>query len=127
MIMSRLMPKTNFTVQPHKKMHINIPSRSFLEMDCKPRLRRKCCFPLKSGVLQRTSGFPHGRGKSNGNGGLMVSSEGGLSYCSGSEGLRARQRSNLRSSYSINPFNQTNAQNNYLKASKSEGFHDVIL
>jgi hypothetical protein len=106
-------------------MYINIPSRSFLEMDSKPRLRRKRCFPLKSGVLQSTSGFPHGRGKSNGNGGLTLTSEGRLSYCSGSDGLRARQRSNLRNSYSINPIKQMHKINNYRHL--NESIYDVIL
>lgn len=71
-------------------------------MDSKPRLRRKRCFPLKSGNLQSTSGFAQGTGKSSGKGGLMLPSKERLSYCNGSDGLRARQRSNLRSSYSVN-------------------------
>lgn len=88
-------------------MHINIPSRSLLEMDSKPRLRRKRCFPLKSGILQSISGLPLGRGKFNGSGRLTLPSEGMLSYCSGGNGLCARQRSNLRSSYSINKYKYT--------------------
>jgi len=94
------------------QMHINIPSRSLLEMDSKPRLRRKRCFPLKSGILHSISGLPLGRGKSNGSGRLMLPSEGMLSYCSGGNGLCARQRSNLRSSYSINKYK-------YIKHSKA--------
>jgi len=93
-------------------MHINIPSRSLLEMDSKPRLRRKRCFPLKSGILHSISGLPLGRGKSNGSGRLTLPSEGMLSYCSGGNGLCARQRSNLRSSYSINKYK-------YIKHSKA--------
>jgi len=104
-------PQQQFYYETFSQMHINIPSRSLLETDSKPRLRRKRCFPLKSGILHSISGLPLGRGKSNGSGRLMLPSEGMLSYCSGGNGLCARQRSNLRNSYSINKYK-------YIKHSK---------
>lgn len=80
---------------------ISPSSRSFLEIVSNPRFLRNRCFPLKSGNRQNTSGFPRGLGKSSGSGGLAFPADGSSSYCIGSNGLLARQRSNFRSSYSF--------------------------